>query len=118
GIEALDIIRKHPERLTEIPGIGTQRARAIADALAAQEHIEEVKVFLHGVDLSDGMIDKIIKKYGRDAVEVVRANPYRLAHEVWGIGFRKADQIAEKLGIARDAPERLDAGTLHTPQDK
>src|SRR5262249_20061227 len=54
-----------------------------------------------------------VKRYGKDAINVVRANPYRLAHEVWGIGFRTADAIAEKLGIARDAPERLEAGLLH-----
>src|SRR5206468_756787 len=70
-------------------------------------------VFLRGHGVSAAFAARIVKKYGKDAIAVVRANPYRLAHEVWGIGFRTADAIAGKLGIARDAPERLEAGLLH-----
>jgi exodeoxyribonuclease V alpha subunit len=70
-------------------------------------------VFLRGHGVSAAFAARIVKKYGKDAINVVRANPYRLAHEIWGIGFRTADAIAEKLGIARDAPERLEAGLLH-----
>jgi exodeoxyribonuclease V alpha subunit len=113
GVDTLDVIAKTPERLVEIPGIGTQRAAQIAASLGAQRHVEEVMVFLRGLDVSAGFAGRIYKKYGKDSINVVRANPYRLAHEVWGIGFRTADSIAEKLGIARDAPERLEAGLLH-----
>jgi len=70
-------------------------------------------VFLYGVGVSGAFAARIVKRYGKDAIRVVKQNPYRLAHEVWGIGFRTADSIAEKLGIARDAPERLEAGLLH-----
>ncbi len=113
GKDALEVIDKTPTRLTEVVGIGTAKAKALADAIAAQKHVQEVMVFLQGHGVTTAAAARIVKRYGRDAINVVRANPYRLAHEVWGIGFRTADSIAEKLGIARDAPERLQAGLLH-----
>jgi exodeoxyribonuclease V alpha subunit len=113
GKDTLEVIDRAPERLTEIVGIGTARAKKIAEAIAAQKHVQEVMVFLQGHGVTIASAARIVKKYGRDAINVVRANPYRLAHEVWGIGFRTADAIAEKLGMARDAPERLQAGLLH-----
>ncbi len=113
GIDTLEVIDKQPARLTDVPGIGTSRAATIAEAFVAQRHIQDVMVFLRGHGVSGAFAARIIKTYGKDAINVVRANPYRLAHEVWGIGFRTADSIAEKLGIARDAPERLEAGLLH-----
>ncbi len=113
GMETLEVIDRKPERLTEVSGIGAQRATKISEAFAAQRHVQDVMVFLQGHGVSAAFAARIVKKYGNDSVNVVRANPYRLAHEVWGIGFRTADGIAEKLGIARDAPERLEAGLLH-----
>jgi len=113
GKNTLEVIDKSPERLTEVVGIGRQRAMKLADAVAAQRHVQEVMVFLQGHGVTIASAARIVKKYGKDAINVVRANPYRLAHEVWGIGFRTADSIAEKLGLARDAPERLEAGLLH-----
>ncbi len=113
GMDTLEVIDRKPERLTEVAGIGAQRATKISEAFAAQRHVQDVMVFLQGHGVSAAFAARIVKKYGKDAVNVVRANPYRLAHEVWGIGFRTADGIAEKLGIARDAPERLEAGLLH-----
>src|SRR5690606_620570 len=113
GKDTLDVIEKSPHRLTEVPGIGTQRARQLADAVAAQRHVQEVMVFLQGHGVTMASAARIVKKYGKDAINVVRANPYRLAREVWGIGFRTADSIADKLGIARDANERLEAGLLY-----
>jgi exodeoxyribonuclease V alpha subunit len=113
GIETLDVIDRAPHRLTEVAGIGAQRAARLAAAFAAQRHVQDVMVFLRGHGVSAAFAARIVRKYGKDAINVVRANPYRLAHEVWGIGFRTADAIAEKLGIARDAPERLEAGLLH-----
>ncbi|MBA3538135.1 MAG: ATP-dependent RecD-like DNA helicase [Deltaproteobacteria bacterium] len=113
GLETLEVIDRHPERLVEVPGIGASRAAKLAEAFAAQRHVQDVMVFLRGHGVSAAFAARIVKKYGKDAINVVRANPYRLAHEVWGIGFRTADAIAEKLGMARDAPERLEAGLLH-----
>jgi exodeoxyribonuclease V alpha subunit len=113
GMDTLEVIDRKPERLVEVPGIGAGRAAKLAAAFAAQREVQDVMVFLRGHGVSAAFAARIVKKYGKDAINVVRANPYRLAHEIWGIGFRTADAIAEKLGIARDAPERLEAGLLH-----
>jgi exodeoxyribonuclease V alpha subunit len=113
GKDTLEIIEKSPQRLTEVVGIGSQRASKLAEAVAAQRHVQDVMVFLQGHGVTITSAARIVRKYGKDAINVVRSNPYRLAHEVWGIGFRTADGIAEKLGMARDAPERLEAGLLH-----
>ncbi len=113
GMDTLEVIEKAPERLTEVSGIGAARARSISDAFSSHRDIKEVMVFLRGHGVSAAFATRIYKQYGKGTINIVRANPYRLAHEVWGIGFRTADGIAEKLGIARDAPERLEAGLLH-----
>ncbi len=113
GLETLEVIDRAPQRLTEVAGIGTARAASIAEAFAAQRHVQDIMVFLRGHGVSASLAARIVKRYGKDAINVVRANPYRLAHEVWGIGFRIADGIAQNLGMARDAPERLEAGFLH-----
>jgi len=113
GKDTLEVIDKTPARLTEVIGIGTAKAKTIGEAIAAQKHVQEVMVFLQGHGVTIAAAARIVKQYGKDAINVVRANPYRLAHEVWGIGFRTADSIAEKLGMAKDAPERLQAGVLH-----
>ena len=113
GLETLAVIDREPQRLTEVIGIGTARAKQVADAFASQRHVQDVMVFLRGHGVSAAFAARIVKRYGKDAINVVRQNPYRLAHEVWGIGFRTADQIAASLGMAKDAPERLEAGLLH-----
>ena len=113
GKDTLEVIDKTPARLTEVIGIGSAKAGTLAKAIAAQKHVQEVMVFLQGHGVTIAAAARIVKQYGKDAINVVRSNPYRLAHEVWGIGFRTADAIAAKLGMARDAPERLQAGLLH-----
>jgi exodeoxyribonuclease V alpha subunit len=113
GIDTLEVIDRKPERLVEVSGIGAGRAAKLSAAFAAQREVQDVMVFLRGHGVSAAFAARIVKKYGKDAISVVRSNPYRLAHEIWGIGFRTADAIADKLGIARDAPERLEAGLLH-----
>lgn len=113
GMDTLEIIGREPHRLTEVSGIGASRAGKIAEAWSAQHHVQDVMVFLRGHGVAPGFAARIVKRYGKDAINVVRENPYRLAREVWGIGFRTADGIAQKLGIARDAPSRIEAGLLH-----
>jgi exodeoxyribonuclease V alpha subunit len=113
GMDTLEVIDRTPQRLVEVPGIGASRATRLAEAFAEQRRVQDVMVFLRGHGVSAAFAARIVKRYGKDAINVVRANPYRLAHEVWGIGFRTADAIAERIGIARDAPERLEAGLLH-----
>lgn len=109
----LDVIDRQPERLVEVPGIGASRAAGLAAAFAEHREVQDVMVFLHGHGVSSAYAARIYKRYGKDTIKIVRENPYRLAHEVYGIGFRKADAIAMQLGLARDAPARLEAGILH-----
>ncbi|MBE7452205.1 MAG: ATP-dependent RecD-like DNA helicase [Kofleriaceae bacterium] len=113
GPRTLEVVEREPERLTEVEGIGAGRAAKISAAFAEHRHVQDVMVFLRGHGVSAAFAGRIVRRYGKDAVRVVRDNPYRLAAEVWGIGFRTADAIAEKLGLARDAPERLRAGLVH-----
>ncbi|MDB4954105.1 MAG: helicase, RecD/TraA family [Myxococcales bacterium] len=113
GLETLEVIENSPQRLTEVPGIGSARAAKLAEAVIERRGEQAVMVFLAEHGVAGGAAVRIFKKYGADAINVMRSNPYRIAHEVWGIGFRTADTIAAKLGIARDAPERLEAGLLH-----
>ena len=96
-----------------MPGIGPSRARAIRTAWSAQREVRKVMVFLQGYGVSPAFAARIYKKYGAAAIARVRENPYRLAFDVWGIGFLSADRLAAALGIARDAPSRAEAGVRH-----
>lgn len=113
GLETLDVIDHQPERLVEVEGIGSVRSRRIREAWRQQRQVRQVIVFLQGHGVSTHHAVKIYKQYGDESLRVVSEHPYRLATEVWGIGFRTADQIAGRLGLAPDAPERLAAGLLH-----
>lgn len=110
GEEVLDVIEHEPERLTGVAGIGAKRAASIGAAWAEQKVIREIMLFLqsHGVGTSRAV--RIYKTYGADAVAIVGDNPYRLARDIRGIGFKTADRIASRLGIARDAMIRVRAG--------
>jgi exodeoxyribonuclease V alpha subunit len=113
GVATIRVLEETPERLTEVAGIGAVRAGRIAAAIAAQGRVKRVRVFLRGHGASASLARRIVKQYGDHAIRIIRENPYRLALEVWGVGFRTADAIAEKLGIAKDAPARLGAGLVH-----
>src|SRR5205085_4596144 len=91
GMDTIDVIEKAPERLMEVPGIGEARAKKIAEVYATQRHVENVMVFLRGHEVTEAQAGRIVKRYGQQAIALVSANPYRLAHEVHGIGFRTAD---------------------------
>jgi exodeoxyribonuclease V alpha subunit len=114
GVDIMHIIDDCPERLVEVDGLGPKRTAMITAAWAEQKAIKEVMVFLQGVGVSTSLAVKIYKKYGDESVDVVRAQPYRLASDVWGIGFKTADTIATSVGIARDSPERIKAGLAYT----
>jgi exodeoxyribonuclease V alpha subunit len=114
GVDIMHIIDDSPERLIEVGGLGPKRTAMITAAWAEQKAIKEVMVFLQGVGVSTSLAVKIYKKYGDKSVDVVRAEPYRLASDVWGIGFKTADTIAAAVGIARDSPERIKAGLAYT----
>jgi exodeoxyribonuclease V alpha subunit len=114
GVDIMHIIDDTPGRLIEVDGLGPKRTAMITAAWAEQKAIKEVMVFLQGVGVSTSLAVKIYKKYGDKSVDVVRAEPYRLASDVWGIGFKTADTIAMSVGIARDSPERIKAGLAYT----
>jgi exodeoxyribonuclease V alpha subunit len=113
GLECLDVIENHPERLTEVEGIGPKRRREIVRAWEEQREIKEVMIFLQSHGVSTHYAIKIYKAYGAQATTLVRENPYRLANDIYGIGFKSADKIAAALGIPPDAPQRIEAGTLY-----
>jgi len=110
GAEVFDVIEQAPERLREVPGIGKVRAGRIAQAWADQKVVREIMVFLHSHGVGTARAVRIFKTYGNDAVQVMAENPYRLARDIRGIGFRTADAIAARLGIEASAMIRLRAG--------
>ncbi|WP_189536748.1 SF1B family DNA helicase RecD2 [Streptomyces roseolilacinus] len=113
GTDTLDVIEREPERLVEVPGLGPKRTRMIGAAWEEQKAIKEVMVFLQGVGVSTSIAVRIYKKYGDASISVVRNQPYRLAADVWGIGFLTADRIAQAVGIPHDSPDRVMAGLRH-----
>ncbi|MGH3233970.1 MAG: SF1B family DNA helicase RecD2 [Streptosporangiaceae bacterium] len=114
GVDIMHIIEEEPGRLIEVGGLGPKRTAMITAAWAEQKAIKEVMVFLQGVGVSTSLAVRIYKKYGDASISVVRAEPYRLAADVWGVGFKTADTIAASVGIARDSPERIKAGLAYT----
>ena len=114
GAQTLEIIDHQPERLSEVSGVGQKRLAMINAAWAEQKAIKEVMIFLQGHGVSAGLATKIYKRYGDGAVRTVQQNPYKLAEDLYGIGFLTADKIARALGIAADAPQRIAAGVEFT----
>ena len=118
GDETLDILIKEPDRVREVPGIGPAKRRSLAESLGEYAQVQRVALFLQGHGVSLTMTMKIFQRYGENAVELVKADPYRLAREVEGIGFITADEIARKLGADMEAPERLKAAVLYLLNQK
>ena len=110
GEQVFDIIEANPERLREVDGIGVVRAQRIVSAWAEQKAVREIMVFLHSHGVGTARAVRIYKTYGADAIQVMTDNPYRLARDIRGIGFRTADAIAMKLGIEKTAMIRVRAG--------
>ncbi len=113
GIETLNIIENEPERLKEVPGIGGKRIDQISAAWEQQKQIKEIMVFLQSLDISTSMAVRIYREYGQSAFEIIHADPFRLAKDIFGIGFKTADKIARHLGMSPDAPARIRAGIVH-----
>ena len=113
GRETFEVLDTRPARLAEVEGIGRVRAARIREAWTRQRDIREVMVFLQGHGITPALAVRIWKRYGPRSQAVLRENPYVLAEEVSGIAFPTADAIARKLGVAEDAPERLEAAALH-----
>jgi exodeoxyribonuclease V alpha subunit len=113
GEKTLEIIDKDPEKLYHIDGVGPKRVESIITAWQNQREISRVMLFLRSKDVSASFATKIFKAYGNQAVEKMQENPYRLIEDVWGIGFKTADQIALKMGIERESSNRVKAGILY-----
>ena len=112
GLRTLEIIEEEPEKLLAVEGIGPVRVEKIKKAWAGQKEIKEVILFLQGHGVSTTYAVKIYKAYGNNAVTLLRENPYRLATDISGIGFKTADKIAKNLGVPQDSPLRTQAGIL------
>ena len=117
GERVFDVIEDNPERLLTLPGIGPKRQRRVTDAWAEQKVIREIMVFLQSHGVGTARAVRIYKTYGEAAVERVRENPYRLALDIHGIGFKTADQLAQRLGVPADSPLRAGAGVRHVLQE-
>ncbi|MBN1681666.1 MAG: ATP-dependent RecD-like DNA helicase [Anaerolineae bacterium] len=113
GTDTLDVLDRTPQRLLDVPGVGKHRTKLIGSAWIEQQHIKEVMLFLQGHNVTTGLAVKIYKQYGDQAIQIVSNNPYRLADDIRGIGFRTADKIAQNLGLPPDAPSRIAAGVKH-----
>ena len=113
GKKTLDIIESDIQQLSDVDGIGKKRTAMIAEAWEAQREIRDVMLFLQSHGVSSGYATKIFKQYGSRSIAVVKENPFRLAADIYGIGFVTADQIAAKLGIAKNAAMRVEAGILY-----
>lgn len=114
GAHTLEIIEDQPERLREVPDIGPKRSYQIAAAWNEQKQVKEVMLFLHSHNISTHLAVKIYKQYGDQALPIVRSDPYRLARDIYGIGFKTADRIAQALGLPKDHPSRIEAGVVFT----
>ncbi|MGA7875771.1 MAG: ATP-dependent RecD-like DNA helicase, partial [Desulfoferrobacter sp.] len=113
GTKTFNVIDQDTDRLSEVDGIGKKRIEMIKRAWADQKEIRQVMVFLQSHGVSSGYATKIFKQYGNESISVVKKNPYRLATDIFGIGFITADKIAEKLGFTKDSELRAEAGILY-----
>ncbi|MEM9693373.1 MAG: ATP-dependent RecD-like DNA helicase [Myxococcota bacterium] len=114
GDETMTVLDTSPERLREVSGLGATRAQSIANAWEEHREVGAIMVFLQSHGASPALANRIFRRFGGKAVHIVQQAPYRLALEVWGVGFRTADTIARSLGVGLDSPERAQAGLLHT----
>lgn len=114
GLETLDMLDHHPGRIRDVLGVGPKRAESIAQAWEDQKVIKQIMLFLQSHNVTTGLAVKIFKQYGDSAIDIVQSNPYQLAADIFGIGFKTADKIARELGLPTDAPSRIAAGVTYT----
>lgn len=114
GLETIDVIENDIERLLEVPRLGKKRMEKIRESWEKQKDIKEVMVFLQGHGVSTAFAAKIYRKYEKESIAKVKENPYQLADDIWGIGFKTADSIASKMGYEKNDPRRCRSGILYT----
>ncbi len=117
GESTLKVISEESARLQEVEGIGKQRARSIKEAWDEQSHIRDLSLFLAPYGVAPTQVLKIYKEFGFVAIDLIRENPYKLAREIRGIGFKTCDRIAINMGIGNDSPKRIDAGIEFVMQE-
>ena len=114
GLETIEVIETDSERLFEVEGLGRKRIEKIRESWEKQKDIKEVMLFLQGHGVSTAYAAKIYRTYGKESIDKVKNNPYCLADDIWGIGFKTADSIAEKMGYEKEDPRRCRSGILYT----
>jgi len=114
GLDTLDIIQYNPEKLKEIEGIGDKKLKKIVEAFEEQGEIRDIMVFLQQYDITPNYSIRIYKKYGKDTIKIISQNPYKLSEDIFGIGFKTADKIAQKMGIDKNSPYRIEGGIRYT----
>jgi exodeoxyribonuclease V alpha subunit len=114
GKDTLQVIEGTPERLADVQDIGPKRTRLIARAWQDQKQVKDIMLFLHSYGISTNLAVKIYKQYGDQSLQIVRLDPYRLAQDIYGVGFRTADRIAQSLGLPSDHPSRIEIGITYT----
>ena len=112
GAETLEVIESHPARLLEVPDIGPKRSRLIARAWEEQKQVKEIMLFFYSHGVSTNLAIKTYKQYGNQSLNVVQSDPYRLARDIFGVGFKTADRLAQDLGLPPDHPSRVEAGVV------
>ncbi len=113
GERTLEVIERQPKLLLQVPDIGPKRAGLIAAAWEEQKQVKEIMLFLHSYGVSTNLATKIYMQYGDRALEIVRTDPYQLARDIYGVGFKTADRIAQALGLPADHPRRIEAGLIY-----
>lgn len=114
GTETIEIIEQDMDRLQEVEGIGKKRIQMIHESWEKQKEIKNIMLFLQDHGVSTSFAAKIYRQYGNESIQIVKKNPFRLADDIWGIGFRTADGIAQKLGFGKDDFERIRSGIMYT----
>ena len=114
GVGTFSVIEDNVEILIEVEGIGNKRVKMIAESWERQKEVKNIMLFLQEHPVSSAFAAKIYKQYGNDSITVMKENPYKLADDIWGIGFKTADQIAEKLGFGKESFVRLRSGLMYT----
>lgn len=117
GDKTLDVIDQSPTFLAQVKGLGPKRIERIRTSWAEQKHVRAIMVFLQSYGIGTARAVRIYKTYGENAIDLVRSNPYRLSSDIWGVGFRTADELAQQLGIPRDSPLRARAAVRHVLQE-
>lgn len=114
GLDTIEVIETDIQRLYEVPGIGKKRVEKIRESWEKQKDIKNVMLFLQGYGVSTAYAAKIYRQYGKDSIDKVKENPYRLADDIWGIGFKTADGIANKMGYEKNDIRRCQSGIIYT----